>query len=179
MSENASLDKKTIKLIILSRRAESFLAPYFTNIEPFVDADNMYLRGTIECYGNPYNITIPIDKSVTRVMERLKALEPAVIGGSVRIDDVKLFILLAFSSFKLTSILYKNHKKDIKRVIGLAVKSRKHKKNKNGEEKEEPLSINEKKLLSLLIFKKVVARKMLNGTFQRRKARGGSSIEIP
>jgi len=164
MEEQKEIDSKTIKQIILSRRAESFLFPYFTKLNPYMDEEGLKLRGIITVYGKQYSLIIPLDKTLKRVMKRLEVIEPAVIGKKINIEDVKLLLLLLYAPFKLLAEIYPMYKKDIKRVIGLTVSKRKMKSEGN----ENKISAYEKKLLNLAVFKKVAGRKLVLGIFKKK-----------
>jgi hypothetical protein len=117
-----TIDIKKIKKIILLRRAESFLSPYFRTINIDYQSEEPTLVGKLQLLEKTkiteLVVRIPIDRRLRRVMRLLEKLEPAVIGGKVKFNDV---VLLIWSIYAPTKALYKYRTK-IRRITGLAQK---------------------------------------------------------
>jgi hypothetical protein len=120
--DNKTVDIKKIKKIILLRRAESFLSPYFRTINIDYQSEEPTLVGKLQLLEKTkiteLVVRIPIDRRLRRVMRLLEKLEPAVIGGKVKFNDV---VLLIYSLYAPIKALYKYRTK-IRRITGLAQK---------------------------------------------------------
>jgi len=116
--KDKTVDIKKIKKIILLRRAESFLSPYFKAIAIDYQSDEPKLIGKLNYENKELIAIIPIDRRLRRVMRLLAKLEPAVIGGKIKFYDV---VLLIWSVYAPIKALYKYRTK-IRRIIGLAQK---------------------------------------------------------
>jgi len=143
------LSSKEIKQIILARRAESFLAPYFDKLNTVYVGDGLVLRGTIVFDKKPYQVTIPLNKRLQQAMKLLERIEPAVIGETIKLENVKLLLLLVFSPTRVVAQLCLNYKNRVRKVIGLAHKNQ--------------------KLLNLAVFQRVTGKKFLKGTLKKGK----------
>jgi len=120
--DKKTVDIKKIKKIILLRRAESFLSPYFRTINIDYQSEEPTLVGKLQLLEKTkiteLVVRIPIDRRLRRVMRLLEKIEPAVIGGKVKFNDV---VLLIWSIYAPTKALYKYRTK-IRRITGLAQK---------------------------------------------------------
>jgi len=137
--DNKTVDIKKIKKIILLRRAESFLSPYFRTINIDYQSEEPTLVGKLQLLEKTkiteLVVRIPIDRRLRRVMRLLEKLEPAVIGGKVKFNDV---VLLIWSIYAPIKSLHRYRTK-LRRITGLA--------------KSEP------KILKYLVWKRIMSGK--------------------
>jgi len=143
------LNSKAIKQIILARRAESFLSPYFDKLNAVYAENGIVLKGTIFFDGKPYQVTIPLNRRLRQVMKVLEIIEPSVIGGRIKLENVKLLLLLIFSPTRVVAQLCLNYKARVKKVIGLTHKNQ--------------------KLLNFAVFQRITGKKLLKGTLAKIK----------
>lgn len=146
VAKQANHDTRFIKRCICLRRAMVILSPYIPDIKMKFES-NLILEGRINIRGKDYIIQIKPDKLCKRVIKEIVRIEPAVISGKVKVEDVKIALLGIYSSFSNL----KPYVKDLRRVTGL---------------------FKDKKIRNLLIFKRIIAKKKRSNT--RSKVRSGS-----
>lgn len=145
------IDPSAIRSLILARRAISFLAPYFDRIDARMDSEDMYLAGSLSYRGERLSLRIPLDKRLKIIMRELERMEPAIIGGRINIDDVKLAIFATFAPF----LALKPFIQDVRRVTGL---------------------IKDGKLRKLLIFKRIISVRGKKAIRRKPKKDGGPIV---
>lgn len=120
---------KRVKKLAILRRLQIALAPYVLETE-IVAADDIVLRCRLD---EENEIKIPADKAAKRLCSLIQKLEPSILSGRVKIEDLKLVIWALYSPI---SALYP-HRSKIREVTGLLRK--------------------EPKLMKYLIWKRVKA----------------------
>jgi len=118
-----------VKKVALLRKLQVALAPYVKDAEIVATDDKIALR----CKLDEGTILIPPDKMARRLCRVLQGLEPAILGGRVKLEDLRLVIWALYAPIKS---LYPK-RTEIRRVSGLLRK--------------------EPKLMNYLIWKRIKA----------------------
>jgi len=121
---------KNIRELFLLRRLQVALTPYVKGTDIIATDEKIVLRCRID---DRNVVTIPPDKMAKRLCRLLQALEPSVLGGKVKVEDLKLIIWALYAPIKA---LYP-HRSRIREVTGLLRK--------------------EPKLMNYLIWKRIKA----------------------
>jgi hypothetical protein len=142
VAEQVNYDVRFIKKCICLRRAMVTLSPYIPDIKMKFES-NLILEGRIRIRDKDYIIQIKPDRLCKRVIKEIVRIEPAIISGRVKVEDVKIALLGIYSSF----LNLKPYVKDLRRVTGL---------------------FKDKKLRNLLIFKRIIAKRGKEAILSRK-----------
>jgi len=140
--------------MILIRRLSSFFSPYIDKIDFYIDRNGIFLRGIITLPSSTHTVRIKVDRLSRKLMNRLQQLEPAIISGKVKVEDVKYLLLGFYGSWK---DIYMN-RENIRRVSGLVEK--------------------DKSLLNYIIFRRVAATKIIGKGLNPKEVLRGSRGDV-
>jgi len=111
-----SINAKSIRETLILRRAAITLSLYIEKHEIKVDPNGINLRGFVKTSsGSSYPLTIKVDRLLRPVTDELLRLEPAVIGGRIPVDDVRMILIGLYSPL---SVVY-DLRTRIRAVTGL------------------------------------------------------------
>jgi len=115
MSTVEKIDKRLLKTYLTLKRAMVTLSPYVQEMEIKSDERGIFITGVIYVGMDSFTVTIKPDRMLRRVTDELVKKEPAMIGGRISVDDVKLCLAALYSPLgQLTE-----HISEIRRVTGL------------------------------------------------------------
>ena len=100
------------KDVVLLRRLQVALAPYVESADIVATDERVVLRCRLD---KERVVTIPADKLARRVCRFIQTIEPSVLGGRVRVEDLKLVIWALYAPI---NSLYP-HRSEIRKVTGL------------------------------------------------------------
>jgi len=84
---------KTLKAMLILRRAMVTLSPYVSDLDLKFDDKGIFLEGIVYWRNYKYTLRFRCDKQLNKLTKELLRLEPAMIGKRIQIEHVKALII--------------------------------------------------------------------------------------